>query len=191
MKRLNEIGGNDVISKDGRLLGNLIGFTYNSDYKVSRFVCKMNKDVLEGLNKEKPLLSSVVLGASVKLVGAFKDNMILKLPYEKLEKYFKDVSGAHRLSSLIGLRMSAKDGRNVGKVDDIIIDNEKWDTHFLLVKLRKDIMKTLDIEKSLLSKAKLGISMDHIKSISDIIILDTSAEQMGKVIEEEPIKKIK
>ena len=191
MKKLTDISGNEIVSKDGRLMGNLKGFTYNSDYKVGKFICKMNKDVLEGMNKEKPIFSSVLLSASTKLIDAFEDNMILKVPFSKLEKYFKEVDDAPRLSSVIGLKLSGKDGRDVGKVGDVILDNEKWETHFLLVTLKKDIIKTLDIEKSLLSKTKLGIAMDHIESISDIIILDKSAEEMGDIIESEPIKKIK
>ena len=191
MKRLKETGGNEIISKDGRLMGTLNGFKYNSDYEISRFICKMNKDVLEGLNKEKPMFSSVILAASTKLIDAFQDNMILKVPFSKLDKYFKEYNDKHRLSSIIGLKLSGKDGRDVGKVNDVILDNEEWDTHFLLVTLKKDIVDTLDVEKSFLSKAKLGIAMDHIKSISDVIILDTSAEEMGEIIESEPIKKIK
>ena len=191
MKRLKDTGGNEIISKDGRMMGNLKGFKYNSDYEISRFICKMNKDVLDGLNKEKPMFSSVILSASTKLIDAFQDNMILKVPFSKLDKYFKESKDSHRLSSIIGLKLSGKDGRDVGKVNDVIIDNEEWDTHFLLITLKKDIMETLDVEKSFLSKAKLGIAMDHIKSISDVIILDTSAEEMGEIIESEPIKKIK
>lgn len=191
MKKLTDISGNEIVSKDGRMMGNLKGFTYSSDYKVDKFICKMNKDVLDGLNKKKPIFSSVVLGASVKLVDAFEDNIILKVPFSKLDKYFKEVDDAPRLSSVIGLKLSGKDGRDVGKVGDVILDNEKWETNFLLVTLKKDIIETLDIEKSLLSKTKLGIAMDHIKSISDIIILDKSAEEMGDIIESEPIKKIK
>ncbi len=191
MKKLTDISGNEIVSKDGRLMGNLKGFTYNSDYKVGKFLCKMNKDVLEGLNKKKPIFSSVVLGASTKLIDAFEDNMILKVSFDNMEKYFKEVDEAPRLSSVIGLELSGKDGRDVGTVGDVILDNEEWDTHFLLVTLKKDIIETLDIEKSLLSKTKLGIAMDHIESISDIIILDKSAEEMGEIIESEPIKKIK
>ncbi len=191
MKKLKDTGGNEIISKDGRMMGNLKGFKYNSDYEISRFICKMNKDVLDGLNKEKPMFSSVILSASTKLIDAFQDNMILKVPFSKLDKYFKESKDSHRLSSIIGLKLSGKDGRDVGKVNDVIIDNEEWDTHFLLVTLKKDIVDTLDVEKSFLSKAKLGIAMDHIKSISDVIILDTSAEEMGEIIESEPIKKIK
>lgn len=191
MKRLKDTGGNEIISKDGRMMGNLKGFKYNSDYEIGRFICKMNKDVLEGLNQEKPMFSSVILSASTKLIDAFQDNMILKVPFSKLDKYFKESKDSHRLSSIIGLKLSGKDGRDVGKVNDVIIDNEEWDTHFLLITLKKDIMETLDVEKSLLSKAKLGIAMDHIKSISDVIILDTTAEEMGEIIESEPIKKIK
>lgn len=191
MKRLKETGGNEIISKDGRLMGTLKGFTYGSDYKINKFICKMNKDVLKGLNKDKPIFSSVILSASTKLIDAFQDNMILKVPFSKLDKYFKESDDAHHLFSIIGLKLSGKDGRDVGKVNDIILDNEEWDTHFLLITLKKDIMETLDVEKSFLSKAKLGIAMDHIKSISDVIILDTSAEEMGEIIESEPIKKIK
>ncbi|MFW5904279.1 MAG: PRC-barrel domain-containing protein [Candidatus Saliniplasma sp.] len=190
MEVLDDIKGKEVLSGDGRLMGKLIDFTYDSEFKIDEIVIKMNKDVIDELGEDKPWLSSLKLGIGVSHVKAFTDNIVLKEPIEELYLHFEDVSEKKVASSFMGMEISGNQGNDVGKVEDILIDTESMGILSMMVKINKDILETLDLKKSLLSKTRLGISMEHVKNIGDMIMLDTSIDDMGKIIMEEPIKKL-
>ncbi|MFO7792058.1 MAG: PRC-barrel domain-containing protein [Candidatus Saliniplasma sp.] len=190
MEAFNDVKGKEVLSNDGRSMGKLVDSTYDGDFKMDDIVTKMNKDVIDDLGEDKPLLSSLKLGIGVEHVKAFTDNIVLKQTYDDLYLQFEDVSDKEFITSFIGMEVSGSQGNDVGKVDDILIDSKSLGTLSMLVKVNKDILETLDLEKSLLSKTKLGISMEHVKSIGDKIMLDASLDDMGKIIQEEPIKKV-
>lgn len=135
-------------------------------------------------------MSSLKLGIGVEHVRAFTDNIVLKESYDNLHLHFQDISDKDVISSFVGMEISASHGNYVGKVDDILIDTKSLGILSMLVKVNKEILQTLDLEKSLLSKTRLGISMEHVTNIGDKIMLDTSLEGMGRIIEEEPIKKL-
>ncbi len=190
MRALKELNGKDVLSNDGRLMGKVEDFTYNLDYEVEKIVVKMNKDVLDELGEDKPILSSVQMGIPLDQIKAFTDNVILYKPIDDLHVHFHDISEDDLLSSIRGMEISGSNGRDVGKVTDILIDVEGWKSLSLLVKLKKEILQTLDVEGSLLSKTKLAVSIEHVDGISDRVMLDTSAEEMGDIIEKNPVKKV-
>lgn len=190
MEALNEIKGKEILSSNGRSMGEMIDITYDKEFKIDEIVVKMNKEVIDELGENKPLLSSLKLGIDVEHVKAFTDNVVLKEPIEQLQHHFKDVSEKKFVSSFVGMEISGSNGNDVGKVEDVLIDTESLGTISLLVKIKKDILETLDLKKSLLSKTRLGVSMKHVKSIGDKIMMDTNIEDMGKIIQEEPIKKL-
>ncbi|MEF8873468.1 MAG: PRC-barrel domain-containing protein [Candidatus Thermoplasmatota archaeon] len=189
MQKLKELEGKKVLTGDGKLAGEVNDFTYRVN-NIERIVIKMNKDILEDIGEDKPLLSSVKRGLAIGEIKAFSDNVILHEDLDDLHLDFEEVSEEDLVSSLRGMKINDSGGRDVGKVTDILIDIENWSPPSLLVKLNKDILETLDVEGSLLSKTELAISMTHVDEISDWIILDKSADQMGEIIEKEPVKKV-
>lgn len=189
MDKLKELEGKEVLSKDGKFMGELKDFTRRGD-KIEKMVVKMNKDILEDIGEDKPMLSSVKRGIAIEKIKAISDNVILQDPLDDMHLHFEEVDEDDVLSTIKGMKINGSGGRDVGKVKDILINIENWGTPSLLVKLNKDILETLDLEGSLLSKTELAISMDHVAEISDWIMLDKSADEMGEIIEKEPVKKI-
>jgi len=190
MKALKELEGKEVLSSDGRLIGKVEDFTWDLDRELVKMVVKMNKDVLEDIGEEKPMLSSVRMGIELEQIKAFTDNVILYKPIDSLHVLFDDISDEDVISSIRGMEISGSNGRDLGKVTDILIDVDGWKSLSVLVKLNKEILETLDVKSSLLSKTRLAISMVHVVSISDRVMLDTSADELGEIIEKNPVKKV-
>ncbi|MFO8110255.1 MAG: PRC-barrel domain-containing protein [Thermoplasmata archaeon] len=190
MKAFSDIKGKEVLSSDGRTMGKVEDFTYGKDFIITGIVTKMNKEVIEDLGEDKPLLTSLKLGINTEQVKAFSDKVVLHEPLDELYIRFKEVSDKEVISSIIGMNISGSQGREVGKVKDILLDTDTWGIPSLLVKVNKDIMETLDVDKPLLSKTKLSISMTYVTDIGDMVMLDTSAEEMNKVIQDESIRKL-
>ena len=189
MEKLKHLEGKEVLSNDGKYLGTVLDFTYQGD-KIENVFVKMNKDILEDIGEDKPILSSVKRAISVEKVKAFSDNVILYDALDDLHLDFEEVSEENLVSSLRGMKINCTEGRDVGKVNDILVDVDNWASPSLLVKLNKDILETLDLKGSMLSKTELAISMEHVGEISDRIMLDKSADAIGDIIEKEPIKKV-
>ncbi|GEM_PF-1231013 len=190
MRQFKEMKGKDILSNDGRLMGKVEDLTYDADYAPRNLIAKMNKEVIEELGEDKPLLSSLKLGIEVEHVKAFSDKVVLHEPLDELHAHFLEVTDEDMITGIIGKNISGSHGRDVGKIKDVLIDTDHWGMPSLLVKINKDILEVLDVDKPLLSKTKLAISMSHVDSVGDIVILDTSAEEMGQIIQEEPIKKL-
>ncbi len=190
MEAFGDVKGKEVLSNDGRYVGKLLDFTYGEGYRTDDIFVKVNKEVIDDLGEDKPLLKSLKLGISVEQIKAFTDKIILEKDLDALHIHVEDVSEKKMISSLLGLELSGSEGNDVGKVEDILIDTRSFGVFSLLVKTKKEIVDTLDLEKSMLSKTRLGISMTHVTNIGDRIMLDASIEGMGRIIEEEPIKKV-
>ncbi len=189
MEKLKRLEGKEVLSKDGKYMGKVLDFTYHVD-DIKKILVKMNKDILEDIGEDKPMLSSVKRTISIERVKAFSDNVVLYDPLSDLHGVFQEFSEENLISSLKGMKINCTEGRDVGHVKDILVDVENWTSPSLLVKLNKDILETLDLKSSILSKNELAISMEHVERIRDRIMLDKSADEIGDIIDKEPIKKV-
>ncbi len=189
MKAFSEVRGKEVLSNDGRTMGKVDDFTYEPDHTIKSMITKMNKDVVEDVGEDKPLISSLKLGIGVEQIKALSDKVVLHEPISELYKHFLEVFEDEKISSLVGMKITGSQGRNIGKVKDVIMDTDTWGVPNLLVTINPEVMDILDVEKPILSKTKLEISMNHVGSIGDMIMLDTSAEEMNRVIKEVPIKR--
>ncbi len=189
MDKLKGLEGKKVLSGDGKLVGEVNDFTYQGN-NIEKMVVKMNKDILEDIGEDKPILSSVKRCLHVGKIKAFSDNVILHGDLDDLHMDFEEVFEEELVSSIRGMKINDSGGRDVGKVTDVLIDVEGWSPPSLLIKLKKDILDTLDMKGSLLSKTELAVSMTHVEEISDWIILDKSADELGEIIQKEPVKKV-
>jgi sporulation protein YlmC with PRC-barrel domain len=81
-------------------------------------------------------------------------------------------------------------GKIVGTVEDINIDTQSWKLPSLIIKIRKDALEMVKMEKCLLGDNRLHISMQHIVDIGDYAMLEVTAEDIGKILDSTPIKKV-
>lgn len=190
MKTFKEIEGKEVISSDGRMLGKVADLVYDEELIIEGVVLKMNREILEDIGEDKPLLTSPKLLIELQHVKALSDKVILNEPFDELHIYFKDITGYDLVTGLIGMDISGSDGADIGKVTDLLVDTENWMKPHILVKLNKDLLESLSINRSLLSKTRLGISMTHVVGIADVVMLDTSLDEMDRIIQDESIKKV-
>ncbi|MFO7991111.1 MAG: PRC-barrel domain-containing protein [Thermoplasmata archaeon] len=190
MKTYEELEGREVLSSDGNLMGAVDDFTLTEDRQMDGMVVKINKKVIDELGMDKPLLSSLKMEIKLEHIKSVSDKVILNKSLDELYKYFVEEEFATELTSLIGREISDSAGTNVGEVEDILMDTETWGTPSILAKLDNSVLEDLDMKKALLSKTKIGISMGHVSDIGDVVMLDTTAEDMGKIIEKEPVKKV-
>jgi sporulation protein YlmC with PRC-barrel domain len=93
---------------------------------------------------------------------------------------------ANRLDLVYWAHMESReaitiDGRMVGIVRGILIDPTTWTIPLLVVEARKGIMEELNIEKPLQSSL-VTIPTSYVKSISDVVELNTDLASMGGTV---------
>lgn len=160
------------------------------DLNITGLSLRLDKKMAEDLGLDKPILSSLMGDISKEHIKSISDNVLLNKKLDDLYKYIEDDTEWRAASELIDYNISDTNGKDVGKVEGLILDEENWGIPTMIVTIKKDTLELLDMKKSLLSKTKLGISMEHVENIGDYIMLDTTADNMGEIIKEEQVKKV-
>lgn len=179
-----------VLTEDGVRLGTVRDVKLGSGLDIKGLGLKIDKKMAEDLALDKPILSSLVGDVGINHVKSVSDNVLLNQRLDDLYKYIKDETDWKSASELFDFKISDSNGKTVGDVDDILLDEDEWGVPMMVVKIEKDTLDILDIKKSLMRKTKLGISMEHVENIGDYIMLDTTADNLGDIIKEEPVKKV-
>lgn len=80
-------------------------------------------------------------------------------------------------------RVVTSDAWDLGKVDGVEIDTEKWTVTDLRVSLSKDSAQELRFKKPLLGDLVVCIPINHIKAFGDVITLDAPFADMATLAE--------
>lgn len=81
------------------------------------------------------------------------------------------LKGRHVIDSL---------GKDVGEVRDVDIDPDGWRVTDLVVSVRKEVAEDLRLGRPLLGGAALRVGTERIRSVGDAVLLNLSAEEMGR-----------
>jgi sporulation protein YlmC with PRC-barrel domain len=84
---------------------------------------------------------------------------------------------------LNGRRVVTSDAWDLGKVDGIEVDTEKWLVTHLRVSLSKDSAQELRFKKPLLGEIVVCIPINHIKAFGDVINLDAPFSNIAALAE--------
>jgi len=193
MIRLGELKKKDVISSDGKIIGSIEGVTILGKWKVGDLTVKIEKDVSETLGLKKPILFSLRMGLGVDNIKAISDRVLLDKPLNQLGKFLKEHNEEVSAGRMVDMEIVDTGGKLIGKVDDIVLNCRlecaEWEIPSLLVDVNKDVVDAIGLKKSLLRAPSLHISMKHVSSVGDVVMLDIGADKVGEILESAPIKK--
>ncbi|MFP3872699.1 MAG: PRC-barrel domain-containing protein [Candidatus Aenigmatarchaeota archaeon] len=191
MISLRDFRKKDVLTEDGTILGAVTDIKLGADLNIVGLRLKMeSRKMAEDLGLDKPMISSLKGDIGIEHVKSVSDNILLNKKFDELYAYMEEETDWRPVSELIDYKISDSQGTDIGKVAGISFDEEDWGIPMLVVTIEKDTHELLDMDKSLLRKTRLGISMRHVDKIGDYILLDTTADNLGDIIEEEPVKKV-
>ncbi|MCW3994978.1 MAG: PRC-barrel domain-containing protein [Candidatus Bathyarchaeota archaeon] len=80
-------------------------------------------------------------------------------------------------------RVVTSDAWDIGKVDGIEIDTEKWTVTHLRVSLSKDSAQELRFKKPILGDVVVCIPINRIKAFGDVITLDALFSDIASLAE--------
>jgi sporulation protein YlmC with PRC-barrel domain len=189
MTRLSDLNKTDVVSADGKIIGTVKSAIITGKMEIRGIVIKMNKMATKTIGKKKPFLSSLLMDVNIEEIKGIKDKVVLNHFWNDIGDYLLSHDIKFDAERLLGMEVLGIGGKIVGTVEDINIDTQSWKLPSLIIKIRKDALEMVKMEKCLLGDKHLHISMQHIVDVGDYIMLEVTVEDIGKILDSTPIKK--
>jgi sporulation protein YlmC with PRC-barrel domain len=190
MKRLSDLKKTEVISADGKIIGTVASAIITGKLEISGLSIKLNKEMMSIMGKKKPFFSSLLMDINIEEIQGVQDKVVLHHVLKELGTHLNSHNEQFDAGRLLGMQVLGIGGKIVGTVEDINIDVKDWNLPSLVVKIRKDALDSMKMEKCLLGDNRLHISVQHIVDVGDYVMLEVTAENIGEILENTPIKKM-
>jgi sporulation protein YlmC with PRC-barrel domain len=189
MVSLSDLRKMEVISADGKMIGLVEDATVTSKWNVTGFTVNVDKDVAKSLGKKTPLLAGVHLEIGVEQVKSIGDKIVLTKPVNELGEFLKKHAGVYHVSSFIKMQVVGTGGMVLGQVLDVQVEPSIWKMPSLAISVEREVMDHMRMKKPFIGKGQLTLSMVHVHSIKDYIMLNTNREGLARILESSPVKK--
>jgi len=190
MERISKLEDIEVVGTDGNLLGWVKGFTFTGigDWRVTGVSLKMEKESHEELGVKKPLIGGALMDISVADIKTVSDNVVLKLPQRGMKGHLQAHVEARNIAGIIEKPVIDSKGRDVGTVADVMLDTNAWLLPSVLIKLEKEVLEFLRMEKCPDCERHVLLPMGNVGSIGDNVMLNIDKETMGDLVQKAPVK---
>ena len=190
MERLSKFEDMEVVGTDGNLLGWVKGFTFPAvgDWRVSGVSLKMEKESHGELGIKKPLLGKAKVEFSVSEIKSVSDNILLKHPQRAMKPHLKSHVEAKNIANILDKQVIDEDGKDIGVIADVMVDTSIWMFPSILIKLNKDVLELLRMEKCPDCERHVLLPMGNVASIGDNVMLNIDKESMGDMVQKAPVK---
>ncbi len=190
MRRISTLEDLEVVGTDGNLLGWVKGFTFPSvgDWRVTNVSLKMEKESHDELGVKKPFMSSALVDIGVEDIKKVSDNILLNLPQRSMKGHLRAHAANRNIKSIMGKQVIDEDGKDIGIVKDVMVDIEGWKFPSILIKLDKEVLEMLRMEKCPDCERNVLLPLAKVGSIGDNIMLNIDKETMGDLVQKAPVK---
>lgn len=86
--------------------------------------------------------------------------------------------GEIKFSELEGKGVLTQDGREVGEVDDLLLDDGEWTIRTLVVKLERDLLERFHMKKPIFGTQTIQLPTSYVSGVSDKVILHKTLEEL-------------
>jgi sporulation protein YlmC with PRC-barrel domain len=180
---LSELKKMEVISADGKMVGLVEDATITDKWNVTGFTVNVDKEVAKSLGKKTPLFSGLRLEVAVDQVKSIGDKIILSKPVNELGEHLKKHEGVYHVSTFMKMQVVGTGGKVLGQVLDIQLEPSQWKMPSLAIRVEKEVTEHMKIKKPLIGRAQLTLSMVHVNSIKDYIMLNTDHEGLARLLD--------
>lgn len=85
-------------------------------------------------------------------------------------------------TQMVGMKVVGANGRMLGDVDDLVIDEETWRVTGLFIRVNSDAIGELGLEKPFWSRARFEVPVSHVAGATDIVVLRTTLAEFANLI---------
>jgi sporulation protein YlmC with PRC-barrel domain len=84
-------------------------------------------------------------------------------------------------ADLEGKRVYAQHGRDVGTVAGVQIDLEVFRVVALEIKLRREVLESLNLKVPLLGSQSIYLGVEHVSAVTDTIVLKSTVQELAEL----------
>jgi len=190
--KIEDFIGLEIVTADAMVIGDVEGVGVDvKAWNVPALKIGLKKGQEEPLGIKKPRFGSTTVYVKSDGVDSISDMITLKRELEKVPEILmesdKDLPTA---GSIVGTRVIAKGGRQLGYVDNFIFAPEKkWAITCMVVKLEKAVLSDLGMKKPRLGTPSIKILSGDIKTIGDMVMLKINIGELRDHLEKKPRKR--
>lgn len=188
MAYLSEIKKMEVLSSDGTVVGTVEDVTIDDQWNIKGLTLRLDKNVARSMGKPVPAFSALKLDVGLDIIKSIGEKVVLNQPLAELGAHVKAQEGVRRASSFMGMKVISTEGKILGKINDISMEMQSWKMPSLAITVPRDVLDELKTKKPVLGKGKILLSMVHIKSIKDYVMLDTDYQGLSRILETATVK---
>jgi sporulation protein YlmC with PRC-barrel domain len=189
MLRLEEIMGLEVLSSDAKVIGTVEGVSVDTDnWRMGALKIVVTKGMEGSLNVKKPLFGAARTAFPSEKVDTVRDVVKMKDPLAKLAQYVIDPSLLTRTAGdLVNKRVVSNNGREVGVTESLYLEPEAaWRVAYLEVEVEKEAFNEMKLKKGVFKKREVKLPTSLVGTVGDLIMLNTSEEELGRILEKSP-----
>ena len=188
MLRLEDIIGIEVLSSDAKVVGTVEGVAVDTEnWRVGALKIMITKGVEANLNVKKPLFGAARTAFHTDKVDSIKDVVKLKEPLTKLIQFTIDPSVLPNTGDLVNKRVVSNNGREIGISESLYLEPEaSWRVAFIEVEVGKEAFNDMKLKKGVLKKREVKLPTSLVGTVGDLIMLNTSEEELGRILEKSP-----
>ena len=75
-------------------------------------------------------------------------------------------------------KVMTQDGHRIGDVDSVTVDIDAWEVQHIRVKLRREVLESLSLERPLFGTQTVDVSVKEVAGISEAVILRSTLETL-------------
>lgn len=190
MVRLEDIMGKEVISSDAIIVGSVEGVSIDPEHwRIPAIRVTVTKGLEMAVDKKKKTIGSSRAFINTGAVNDVTDTITLGIPMADLKgALVGEALWPLNFGLLIGMRVICKKGRQIGYVDNLVLDpKDNWKVNFIEVKLDKTTKEDLNIKKRMMSGSSgIIIKTSDIKTVGDMIMLNIDIDELKQWLENRP-----
>jgi sporulation protein YlmC with PRC-barrel domain len=182
---LEDVIGDEVVSSDGNIIGELDGIAIDTDTwraPVVRICLKRGLDATLGISK--PLFGAACVFTESANVESVADLVTLSKTLGELNNFLINPSQVPLMAgNIVGRRVAGRQGQEIGIVESIQFDTDgPWTVRSLSVRLGKAVAADLKVKRSLLSTPLINVTTKDIRTVGDIVMLSIDPNQLGEIV---------
>lgn len=90
-----------------------------------------------------------------------------------------------KFSELSGKDVISQDGRELGEVSDVVLDDTSWRIGALVVKLERDLLESFHMKRPMFGTQTVQIPTAHVSGVGDKVILHKTLDELTALAREE------
>jgi sporulation protein YlmC with PRC-barrel domain len=182
---LEDVIGDEVISSDGKIIGELDGIAIDTDtWRAPVVRICLNRGLDEALGVNKPLFGAACIFTESSNIENVSDLVTLSKTLGDLKNFLINPSQVPLMAgNIVGRRAVGRKGQEIGIVESIVFDTDgPWMVRSISVRLGKEVAADLKVKKSLFNTPLISITTKDIRTVGDIVMLSIDANQLGEIM---------